>query len=148
MLRRRRLADWLLERVAHRSTLSAIHRNMAIAGPSWRMYLRPTGVALPSGVTTAKIIQIDVFDSSTGGVVHDHLDPFEIAVQLSEAEKAICVTNPSQIALLHIDADNTVTRVPLLSPDCVTRASCAPASTAHPVTQSRASRTRHPLYFA
>ena len=80
----------------------------------------PTSVALPGGVTTAKIIQIDVYDSSTGDIVHDHFEPLEIAVQLSEAEKALCRTNPSQIALLHIDADNTVTRVPLLSLNCDT----------------------------
>ena len=77
----------------------------------------PTAVALPTGVTSAKIVQVDVFDRATGGVIHDHATPLEIAVQLDESEKALCRINPSRIALLHINADNTVSRVPLLSLD-------------------------------
>ena len=71
-------------------------------------------------MTTAKIIQIDIYDRATGDLIHDHLEPLEIAVQISESEKSICRTNPSQIALLHIDADKTVTRVPILSLNCDT----------------------------
>ena len=80
----------------------------------------PTAVALPTGVTSAKIVQIDVFDLATGGLIKDHPIPLEIAIQLDETEKAICRVNPSRIAFLHINADNTVTRVPLLSLDCDT----------------------------
>ena len=78
----------------------------------------PTAVALPSGVTSAKIVQVDVYDLATGGLIHDHPVPLEIAVQLDESEKALCRINPSRIALLHIAADNAVTRVPLLALDC------------------------------
>ena len=80
----------------------------------------PTSVALPTGVTSAKIVQVDVYDLATGRVINDHLVPLEIAVQLDESEKALCRINPARIALVHIAADNAVTRVPLLAIDCDT----------------------------
>ena len=80
----------------------------------------PTAVALPTGVTSAKIVQIDVYDLATGGLIKDDPVPLEIAIQLDETEKAICRVNSARIALLHINAGNTVTRVPLLSLDCDT----------------------------
>ena len=80
----------------------------------------PTAVALPIGATSAKIVQIDVYDRATGRVIRDHAIPLELAVQLNETEKAPCRINPFRIALFNINADNTVTRVPLLSLDCET----------------------------
>ena len=77
-----------------------------------------TTVPLPTGVAVAKVVQIDVYDSATGDLIHDHIPPLVVAIQLSSAEKAICAVDPSRIALLHVESDGSLVRIPLVSLDC------------------------------
>src|SRR5581483_3425583 len=82
------------------------------------MTVLPAGVSLPSGVTVAKVVQIDVFDPATGGLIHEHRQPLELAVALDADERTLCATAPARLALLHLDADGHVTRVAPSRLDC------------------------------
>lgn len=73
----------------------------------------PPGASLPSGVAVAKTIAIDVFDLGTGTLRREHPEPIIITIRLSGAELSLCSTNPERIALLRVDSNNVVSRMPI-----------------------------------
>lgn len=78
-----------------------------------------TPVALPSGVAVAKVVALDVYDPTTGGLIHDHsAHPLTLAIQLTADEAAICRGDPGKIALLHVDSAGRLTRVAPTRLDC------------------------------
>jgi hypothetical protein len=79
-----------------------------------------SGVTIPAGATVAKVVQIDVFNPTTGEIIHEHSPPLTLTLQLSTLERAVCATNPALIAVLHVDSNGFVTRVQPSSINCAT----------------------------
>jgi hypothetical protein len=64
-----------------------------------------------SASSAARLASIDVYDVASGNLIHDHVRPLEIAIQLTASEMTRCATDPGRVALLHIDSANRVTRL-------------------------------------
>jgi hypothetical protein len=71
----------------------------------------PPNTLLPNGVSVAKVVAIDVFNPQTGEIVHDHPEPLILTIALDPSEIAICQLDPGRIAILHVGANGTVTRL-------------------------------------
>ena len=78
----------------------------------------PPEATMPAGVKVVKAVRIDVYDATTGALIHHHDPPLEIAIALSASEKKTCATDPGRIALLHTAATGTTTRYPVSALDC------------------------------
>ena len=79
----------------------------------------PSGATAPSGVSVAKVVVIDVYDTRSGALIHDHSsDPLELTIRLTEDERTVCRSDPGRIALLHVDQARVVTRAPIGELDC------------------------------
>jgi hypothetical protein len=73
---------------------------------------------LPDGVLVGKVVAVDVFDPSTGQVVHEHPRPLRLTIELDEFERLICGIDPTRIAILHLDAAGALTRLVPTAVDC------------------------------
>src|SRR5207247_531742 len=69
-------------------------------------------VTLPTGAAVAQVVAIDVFDPTTGVLIHEHARPLTLTLRLTEGVRAVCTAGPRRVALLHVEAGGRVTRVP------------------------------------
>jgi hypothetical protein len=80
----------------------------------------PGGATVPQGRVLTLAIQVDVFDLTTGAVIHHHDPPLSVAFVVPDSARANCAAHPERIVLMHVDDAGRITRLPPSSLDCST----------------------------